>query len=283
MKRHAMLLVSFVLLGAGALPVHAERMRILITNDDGIASEGISALIDALRPHADLVVSAPAGNHSGASQSMTYIGQKLTVTSTERAPGVPGYAVHGTPADAVAFGVMELGRERPFDLVVSGINKGQNVGTLAGLSGTLGAARQAADLGVRAIAISQSYDPDGDWDFTLAARYAAQLARELERLGDRAPWLISVNVPLAPKGVRFARIGGDPIERRGFKLLEQRPDGTSVYAFQLDFADAAPAGTDTAALLQGFVTISVLDTDPSSAPPRWLSGNERITALPPLR
>ena len=183
-------------------------MRVLITNDDGIEAEGLKALVEAFKPVATVVVAAPAQNRSGAGQSVSFLSGKLRVEERDSADGVKRYAVHGTPADSAIFGLMGPGAEKPFDLVISGINKGENVGEAVFLSGTVGAARQAAMMGVPAIAVSRYFRPDAQMDYTLAARYTARLATELHRRGHKQPYVLSVNVPAAPKGVKLVPAGG---------------------------------------------------------------------------
>ena len=185
------------------------RFRVLVTNDDGIASEGIAALVAALSPMAEVVVSAPQENFSGGSQSVTLFSKPLEVETVAPAGAQARYAVRGSPADAAVFGLLGPGREKPFDMVISGINKGENVGGAVPVSGTIGAARQSAMLGVPAIAVSQQVRTDGKYDYTLAARYTAQIARALHQMGDKAPRLVSINVPTVARGVRLVPAGGD--------------------------------------------------------------------------
>ena len=239
-------------------------MRILVTNDDGVRSEGIAALVEALRPLGEVVVSAPAENYSGGSQSVTLFSKPLEVETLDPAGATARYAVRGTPADSAIFGLLGPGSEKPFDLVISGINKGENVGDAVPVSGTVGAARQAAMLGTRAIAVSQQFTTDGKYDFALAARYAAEIARKIHALGDKAPRLVSINVPTNPKGVRFVEAGGTAFGMRGFNKL---PAGANpaVATYRVDFAPSAkPAGDgDAAALAAGWVTVTALSLDPN--------------------
>ena len=133
----------------------AQIFRVLVTNDDGIESPLLISLAQALNKLTgiEVVVSAPHKNQSGSSHSS--IGGPLTVKQTN-IPGIKeAYSVTGRPADAVRFGLNELGKIQNFDLVVSGINRGANVGDVSHLSGTVGAAMEAVFHGVPAIAVSQ--------------------------------------------------------------------------------------------------------------------------------
>lgn len=239
-------------------------MRILVSNDDGVRSEGIAALVEALRPLGEVVVSAPAENNSGGSQAVTLFSKPLEVETLDPAGASARYAVRGTPADSVIFGLLGPGKEKPFDLVVSGINKGENVGDAVPVSGTVGAARQAAMMGVPAIAVSQQFSRDGKYDFALAARYAAQIAAKIHALGDKAPRLVSINVPTAPKGVRFIQAGGSAF---GMNALRKLPggDNPAVARYGVDFAPStSPTGDgDAAALAAGWVTVTALSLDPN--------------------
>ncbi|MDP3676271.1 MAG: 5'/3'-nucleotidase SurE [Novosphingobium sp.] len=236
-------------------------LRILVTNDDGVSAEGIAALAEALRPIADVVVAAPAEDNSGRSQSLTIFSRPLAVDTLAPVNGVPRYAVHGTPADSVVFGLLELGKHRPFDMVVSGVNHGENVGSAVHVSGTVGAARQAVMLGVPGIAVSQQVVRDGKYDFTGAARFAAGLARELHAMGDKAPRFVSVNVPTVARGVRFVPAGGAPFEMAGLRQTAGTTPGTTNYRVEFRPTAAPPAGSDTAELAAGMITVSVLSLD----------------------
>src|SRR5690606_32640490 len=116
---------------------------ILVSNDDGVQSEGIAALAAELSTFADVVVVAPDDNESGASHRSVIRTQITTLSRVERDGQFFGYSVNASPADAVKFGLLHFGAERPFDLVVSGINNGANVGQIAHTSGTVGAAMEA--------------------------------------------------------------------------------------------------------------------------------------------
>ncbi len=146
------LVLSALVVGGSAASWGQARPRILVTNDDGYESPGLRSLVAELATFADVVVSAPAGNRSGSSQSMGSLGGALEVERVEIPGAAVAYAINGTPAMAATFGLLELGREKPFDLLVSGINQGANVGKVSHLSGTVGAAMQGVYLGVPSIA-----------------------------------------------------------------------------------------------------------------------------------
>ena len=128
-------------------------MRILITNDDGIESEGIRALVDWAQKLGEVSVFAPNVEQSGKSVSVQ-LREAFKVEKVEYPGAVEAYAVHSTPADCVRFAVLGLGKK--FDLVLSGVNKGQNLGHDINYSGTAGAVIEAGMHGIKGIAVSTS-------------------------------------------------------------------------------------------------------------------------------
>jgi len=138
-------------------------LRILVTNDDGVAAPGIDAIVEALvgDPNNEVIVSAPADNQSGQRDRTTPTPPPLVATETTTTSGYPATAVEGTPADSVLYALDNLYPDAPPHVVVSGINEGQNVGNidtsglLSQFSGTVGAAKTAACRGVPALASSQ--------------------------------------------------------------------------------------------------------------------------------
>ena len=136
-------------------------LTIMVTNDDGVGAPGINAAVQGLRtlPNTRVTVVAPLTNQSGTGEKTTPATSGPLVTSKARtASGYAAVAVHGFPADTVVWAVQDHGLGFRPDVVVSGINYGQNVGPLGALSGTVGAARKAVSLGIPAIAASQGID-----------------------------------------------------------------------------------------------------------------------------
>jgi 5'-nucleotidase len=181
-------------------------LRVMVTNDDGVGAPGIDAAVQALRklPRTSVTVVAPLTNQSGTGGKTT--AGRLVVTKATTASGYPATAVHGYPADTVVWAVKDHGIGRRPDLVVSGINFGENVGPLATVSGTVGAAREAVRLGIPALAASQGVDNGSAPDF---AEGAAQLVAwvtshraALVAHRYRKPPAASLNVPTCPGTVR---------------------------------------------------------------------------------
>lgn len=230
-------------------------MLILLTNDDGIHSAGLQALAEELQALGRIVVVAPDRERSA-------IGHALTLHSPLRAEEIikDRWAVSGTPTDAVILAICTLLQEKP-DLVISGINKGGNMGDDLNYSGTVAAAMEATRMGVPAIAMSlasQSFKYD---DFADAASIARRLAAIVLEHGLPADTFINTNVPdRKPLGVRLTRQGKRVYEDA---VVENRdPRGRSYYwigAGELGFQNLA--GTDFHAVHNGYVSVTPLHLD----------------------
>lgn len=141
----------------------ARPLRILVTNDDGFDAAGIDAVVQGLLtlPDIEVVVVAPAANQSGTGGQTT--DGPLTVTAVTTASGYDATSVAGFPADSIVWAIDQGGVDERPDLVISGINSGQNIGPLTELSGTVGAARAAGSRGIPALAASQGIATEPDW------------------------------------------------------------------------------------------------------------------------
>jgi 5'-nucleotidase len=129
-------------------------MKILVTNDDGILSPVLTLLADALSNEHEVLVVAPASDQSGMSQAFTHGPERYLVYSADAAARYPKYQVSGTPCDCIKFAVSHLLQDREVDLVISGINLGENAGMSAIYSGTVAAAREGAMWGIPSLAVS---------------------------------------------------------------------------------------------------------------------------------
>ncbi|MGI5837430.1 MAG: 5'/3'-nucleotidase SurE [Chloroflexota bacterium] len=235
-------------------------MRILVTNDDGIDSEGLIALKRSLSKIGDVVVIAPDHNWSAAGHTKT-MHKPLRVSKVTLPDGDEGFASDGTPSDCVALCMLGLAGERP-SLVVSGINKGANLGGDITYSGTVAAAMESIMNGVPAIAMSlASYR---EWDFEPAAEFAAILAKQVLEENIAPDVLLNVNVPPVAKsniqGVQVTRLG-----RRIYRdrLIErQDPFGRSYYWIGGDEPTGyAEEGTDIWALANNFISVTPIHMD----------------------
>ena len=167
------------------------KKRILVTNDDGVRSEGILALADALRPLGDVTIVAPLNEASAIGHALT-LRRPLHLEQW----GEQIYAVDGTPTDCVNIAVTKVLDGMP-DLVVSGINKGWNIGDDVTYSGTVAGALEGALLGVPSIAVSLQFTREA-FDFGPAASAAALYARAVLDNGLPPRTLLNINVPTGP-------------------------------------------------------------------------------------
>ena len=228
--------------------------RILVTNDDGVHSDGIHALADALRPLGEVTVVAP---HIEASA----IGHALTLRRPLRLeplrPGV--YEVDGTPTDCVNIAFTKL-FETPPDLVVSGINKGLNIGDDVTYSGTVSGAMEASLLGVPGLAVSLART-QGTYDFAHAAAAAATIASLVLRVGLAPRTFLSINVPTGtPKGFRLTVQG----KRNHITIVDERcdPRGRAYYWIEEGQNDWEPHDrSDFQAVHDGYISVTPLQPD----------------------
>lgn len=235
-------------------------MRILVTNDDGIGSEGLMALKRSLSSIGEVVVIAPNHNWSAAGHTKT-MHKPLRVSKVTLPDGDTGYSSDGTPSDCVALGMLGIAGKRP-ELVVSGINKGANLGGDITYSGTVAAAMESVVSNVPAIAISlASYV---EWQFEAAAAFAATLASQIQEQGMPPTVLLNVNVP----SVERSEIRGVVVTRLGTriyqdKLIErQDPFGRNYYWIGGDEPTGnAEEGTDIWALANGYISVTPIHMD----------------------
>lgn len=170
-------------------------MKILVSNDDGIDSPGISALVKSLKEIADVTVVAPQGEQSAVGHAIT-MKIPLRVTPYYKNGDFFGYAIDGTPADCIKIGIRNIMEEAP-DLVVSGINNGSNTAINIIYSGTVSAAREAAIMDVAAFAISVTSHVPKSYNF--AAKVAKQLALKMKKHKLPLGTMLNVNVPDVPE------------------------------------------------------------------------------------
>lgn len=168
-------------------------MNILVCNDDGIDADGIRILACVLAEKHSVTVAAPDDERSGSSHSLTFHSY-LRYEKTDFPCGIPAYKIYGTPADCVKFAVGNIMMLKP-DIVISGINRGPNLGTDIMYSGTVAAAFEAAYLGYRAVAVSINKFKDDTGLYTRAAEF---LAERLDAISGFAPpysTVININYP----------------------------------------------------------------------------------------
>lgn len=235
-------------------------MRILVSNDDGIDSAGIYALVKALKEIADVTVVAPHTEQSAVGHAIT-MQTPLRVFEYHKDGEFFGYAVDGTPADCVKMGIRNLMSEPP-DLVVSGINHGSNTAINIIYSGTVSAAREAAIMDVPSIAISITSHRVNDFSF--ASNIAQMLANEVYKKGLPIGTMLNVNVP----NVSADEIAGILVTKQGKSkwddIYEQRVDpyGRNYYWLTGNLLEVdSELDIDQAAIKKNYVSVSPIHFD----------------------
>ena len=264
--------------GGAPAPSAPGPLTILVTNDDGVEAAGIAALAEALAPLGAVTVAAPDRGRSGASHGVTS-DRPIAVRESERA-GQRWIAIDALPATCVRLAVEELLAVKP-DIVLSGINHGENLGTVTFYSATVGAAREAAFLGLPAVAVNLASSKT--MDFAGAAAVAADIVRALGRDGVPTGTFLNINFPPLPRGAwRGVRVTRQdtraPVDR--FRR-EPGPDGLTLYLPGWEHLEAAGPGTDIWAVRNGYVSVSVFGFDQTAAvPPGERLALERLERLP---
>ena len=239
-------------------------MHILVTNDDGIFAPGLMALAQAMRPLGKVTVLAPDRNWTACGHVKT-LDKPLRVRETSLADGTPALTSDGAPSDCVALALLGVLSE-PVDLVVTGINAGENVGHDVTYSGTVTAAMEAAIWGLPAVSVSlqildgSSHKPD----YTAAASAAQNLVRMV--IHEKLPkgLLLNVNVPCLAQD----QIRGVQVTRQGLRiyhdaLIERMDPRDRPYYWIGGEAPSglAESGTDYGALLEGYISVTPIQLD----------------------
>ena len=203
-------------------------MRILITNDDGIRAAGLPALVAWAKQYGEVTVICPKVEQSGKSHGIE-IHKGFSLEEADLGPGVTAFALDSTPADCVRYAI--LGRKEKFDLVISGINKGLNVGADIMYSGTVGAVCEAVNLGVKALAFSTSPEYYLNAVRHLDEIYAYICQHRLLEVND----FYNVNIPAHPGRIVITHQGG-PYYSDHFTLENGMvyPNGIDVFAASAD-------------------------------------------------
>jgi 5'-nucleotidase len=228
------------------------KMRILISNDDGIYTPGITALAKVASRFGEVRIVAPDVEQSSMSHAIT--ASRPLRYKRIRLDDFAAYRVNGTPADCVALGTHHWGH---VDLVLSGINLGLNLGNSCWHSGTLAAAKQAALLGVRGIAISTFVSENKDPDFSALEPYVAKVLDLL--LQEKTMSLVNVNLPAKPRGIRWTR---QSVRQYDGKVVPAKdPMGRPIYWFTVTPLEGAEEGTDRWAVEHNWVSVTPLRLD----------------------
>jgi len=241
-------------------------MNLLLTNDDGIDAGGLLALAMELQRWGELTVVAPRVQQSGVGHAITYR-TPITAERVEVPGAAEAYAVDGTPADCVKFGLLQALQERP-DLIVSGINEGLNLGQNVFYSGTVAAAVEGAMLGVRSVALSSH--PENFDRLGLLAGECVRVLKAICDLDTGRPAAYNVNLPALncdPPQMRFARHSEAPFSER-YRPEKGGGGGPQRFKLDLQFTDETHGGEDcdVAVVEAGMISVtplkaSLTDTD----------------------
>ncbi|MFC1885105.1 5'/3'-nucleotidase SurE [Thermodesulfobacteriota bacterium] len=235
-------------------------MKILLTNDDGIHSEGLYALFEALKSENDVSVVAPEIEMSAVGHAIT-LNQPLRVRKVNKNGSFYGYAVTGTPADCIKIAVKELLKIPP-DFILSGINLGRNVGMDILYSGTVSAATEGAFLGFPSAAIS--LDTRKSPDYSFAAKFSREIVRFLKETRLRDGTALNVNIP----AVHQEKIEGIVFTRQGTSRFEERferrndPRGNTYYWLSGEtLIENGKEESDSMALKKKKITVTPIQYD----------------------
>ncbi|MGA7731380.1 MAG: 5'/3'-nucleotidase SurE [Chloroflexia bacterium] len=235
-------------------------MRILLTNDDGIQSPGLKAIADALAPEHEVTVIAPDRNWSISGHNRT-MDRPLRVTEVPMGEGYTAYSSDGSPADCVALAVLGFLEGLP-ELVVSGINSGNNLGDDITYSGTVAAAMEGVINGLPSIAVSMHTEPI--WPVDVGAQFVVRLVQQITERGLAKDILLNVNIPNLNhdeiKGVQITTLGRRIYDDQLVKGVD--PRGRTYYWIGGNIIRSeGEQGTDVVAIADGYVSITPIHLD----------------------
>ncbi|MDT9597830.1 5'/3'-nucleotidase SurE [Sphingosinicella rhizophila] len=244
-------------------------MRILLTNDDGVNATGLKVLEKIARSFSDDIwIVAPTEEQSGAGHSLT-LAQPVRL----RQLGERRFCVTGTPTDAVMMAIAHIMKDDPPELVLSGVNRGANLGEDVTYSGTVSAAMEGALAGIPSIALSQSYAREGMGDsvpFAAAEAWAGEVLGPLLAAPMERRTLVNINFPaLAPDQVKGIRVVQQGLRDYGRLRIVQRTDtrGYDYFWFGLGPMIETPGhSTDLEAVADGYVAVTPLHLDLTHGP-----------------
>ncbi len=264
-RKNNFLLAAALLIAAAILisgPAGADApLRILVSNDDGADAPGIAALADSLARIGTVTVAAPSQNKSGVSHGMTFSGPILVQKTLRK--GITWYAIDALPATCVRLALEALLPEKP-DIVVSGINRGENTGLVTFYSATVACAREAAFQGIPAIAVSLESSPE--MDYAAAADFIVSIVREVKKRGLGRGTYLNVNIPALPKekikGVMVTRLD----QRPSLESYEGKTNAEAQIIFWPLYKElgAGDPKADIWALRNGYISVtpmSIAQTD----------------------
>ncbi len=246
--------------------------RILISNDDGINAPGILAAKKSVEDLGEVIIVAPDKEHSGLGRSLSVM-KPLTINEVELPDGSIGYSVSGTPTDAVNVGINYILDTKP-DLIITGINSGRNISkSEITKSGTVGAALEAVNYNIPAIAISQSIDPSdfkiennkpvliNELNFDYAGEILHTISEKILETGLKEVELLNINVPSHPKSkeIKITKLADKMFTP---EIISQEKDDETYYLIKPNMIEEYEEGTDGYVLLnEKLVSLTPLKND----------------------
>ena len=234
------------------------KMRILISNDDGIDAPGLRLLVDTARKYGEVWVVAPDGQRSATSHCFTYDKPLIVKDYDFGMEGVKAFACSGSPADCVRVGIISIMPKKP-DYVFAGINNGYNMCWDIQYSGTVGAVMEAAFHGIHSIAFSQ-----GSLDYTdVTKKYIYDLMGEYMKKPLQPGQVWNINFPACSledcKGVlRDQVVSTDPFYADSYDI-EELEDGSKSYMISVSRVWEATEGTDLKAIMDNYVSVGIVN------------------------
>jgi 5'-nucleotidase len=260
--RPVYLILVVLLLACVLAPLRAQQRpqpppyRILISNDDGVRAQGLAIVAQTLQAIGQVIIVAPAENQSGKGHSIVTT-EPVFRSDLTLPNGLKAISLTATPATTVNIAISNIVTPKP-DLVVSGINRGLNLGYASYLSGTVGAARQGAMMGVPAIATALA-EAGTQRDYVFAAEEVLGVARRVKQWGLPPNTFLSVNIPImSADGFKGYMITTQAMQNGGkeFFVETKHPSGRSIYWNQFEEGGTAPQGTDIWAVSNGYVSVT---------------------------
>lgn len=240
-----------------------ENLRILISNDDGIHARGLDVMREiAAELSDDVWVVAPETEQSGGSRSLT-LSDPLRVRQIDERT----FAVNGTPTDCVLMGTVKLVPGRKPDLILSGVNRGQNIADDVTYSGTIAAAMEGACTGIPAIALSQSFaatrQEEPKWESAIA--FGPQIIANMLDMGWDKASVLNLNFPdVMPDDIKGVRLTHQSVRNKTPTHIDERIDARGRTYYWIGYAQreaTEQTGGDIAALAAGYISVTPLHLD----------------------
>jgi len=237
------------------------KMRLLLTNDDGINAKGIYALAKELEKNHEVFIVAPNCQRSACGHSITL--ERPLVVKEIKISGLKSkaFSVDGTPADCVKIAINKL-IDCKIDMVVSGINRGLNLGTDVLYSGTVSAAIEATIYKIPAMAVSMQINKDNE-NYEMAAKYAGEILLKAHENKIGNDIVLNVNVPLLKeneiKGIKVCKIGNRQYNNSYIKTIGENNE--TLYQIKGQLKDLHDEDSDTIYFKEGYVTVTPLHYD----------------------